>query len=259
MTSNQNITSTVMGGGPRVLSAWDNVADPRQDFHSFWYLNHTFRVLEHLASLNLDLRNKKILEVSAGIGDFTTFFLDRGCTVSATDSRPQNLAMMKWRFENDKRVKIHFLDMEYPGTSDLPPKEKYDIVFNYGLLYHLANPQQSIEFLVPFAKDMFMLETCVSPGTDEAINLVKEEKAHFSQAMHGTGCRPTRPWIYNQLKRYFPHVYMPKTQPNWKNFPIDWEAKDTGGPLTRAIFIATRAPLNNPLLAEEIPMKQERH
>ena len=33
------------------------------------------------------------------------------------------------------------------------------MVFNYGLLYHLANPKESIEFLVPFAKDLFMLET----------------------------------------------------------------------------------------------------
>lgn len=257
MSSHQSITP--LSGGPRKPSPWDNNTDPRQDFHSFWYLNHTFRVLEHLASMNLDLRNKNVLEVSAGIGDFTTFFLDRGCTVHATDSRAPNLAMMKWRFEKEPRVKTFFLDMEYPGTSDLPRGEKYDVVFNYGLLYHLANPKESIEFLVPFAKDLFLLETCVSPGNEEAINLVKEEKVYFSQAMHGTGCRPTRPWIFNQLKRHFPHVYMPTTQPNWKNHPIDWENKSAWSDLTRAIFVASRSPLDNPLLVPEVPMKQTRH
>lgn len=264
MQNFQTFTTTTGGpmraGGMQPMAAWDNQRDPRSDFHSWWYLRHTFRVMEHLASLNLPLNNKRILEISAGIGDLTTFFMDRGCTIDATDSRPENLAMLKWRFEKEmEKLRFFFLDLEHPATSNLPRTERYDIVFNFGVLYHLANPKESLEYLAPFAKEMFLLETCVSMGSEEAINLVKEEKAHFSQAMHGTGCRPTRPWIYNQMKRHFPHVYMPKTQPNWKNFITDWEAKESGTPLTRSIFIGSHKPLDNPLLVEGIPMQQTKH
>ena len=39
----------------------------------------------HLASLGLDLANKRVLEVGAGIGLHTPFFRERGCEVTVTD------------------------------------------------------------------------------------------------------------------------------------------------------------------------------
>lgn len=40
-------------------------------FHSIFYLRHNARRQEHLATLGLDLGNKSVLEVGAGIGDHT--------------------------------------------------------------------------------------------------------------------------------------------------------------------------------------------
>ena len=37
--------------------------------------------LDHLASLNLDISEKSVLEVGAGIGLLTGFFEDRGCSI----------------------------------------------------------------------------------------------------------------------------------------------------------------------------------
>lgn len=54
-------------------------------FHSIFYLRHNARRQEHLATLGLDLGNKSVLEVGAGIGDHTQFFLDRGCKVLCTE------------------------------------------------------------------------------------------------------------------------------------------------------------------------------
>jgi len=52
---------------------------------------------------------------------------------------------------------------------------------------------------------------------------------------------------------------MPTTQPNFANFTTDWTVKEPPTPLTRAIFIASRTPLNNPLLVESVPSRQTRH
>jgi len=60
---------------------------PKGDaFLSYHYQRHNQRRLEHLASLGLDIAGCTVLEVGAGIGDHTSFFLDRGCEVVTSDS-----------------------------------------------------------------------------------------------------------------------------------------------------------------------------
>jgi hypothetical protein len=241
---------------PSPVPAAPTFADPRDDFHSFAYLRHTFRVMEHLASLNLDLRNRRILEISAGIGDLTTFFLDRGCTITATDVRPENLRLMQSRFAAERAVTINQLNLDPPPP---PSNERFDAVFFFGVLYHLSTPAEAIAYLAPMATDLFLLESCVSLGTHEAINPVAEPAHVPSQAASGGGCRPTRPWIFSELKKHFPYVYMPTTQPNFANFITDWTIPTPTTPYTRAIFIGSRKPLSNPLLVDHVPMTQTRH
>src|SRR5882762_5851252 len=71
-------------------------------FHSLHYVRHNARRQEHLASLGLALQGRRVLEVGAGIGDHTTFFLDRGCSVLSVEPRLENCelyaAAMQERF-----------------------------------------------------------------------------------------------------------------------------------------------------------------
>ena len=59
-------------------------------FRSPWYQRHNQRRQEHLASLQLDLVGKSVLEVGAGVGDHTFYFLDRDCTVVSVEARREN-------------------------------------------------------------------------------------------------------------------------------------------------------------------------
>src|SRR5256885_5811027 len=72
-----------------------------RDFHGVNYLRHNARRQEHLASLGLQLSGRSVLELGAGIGDHTTFFLDRGCEVTSVEPRLENCqlyaALMKQR------------------------------------------------------------------------------------------------------------------------------------------------------------------
>jgi ubiquinone/menaquinone biosynthesis C-methylase UbiE len=226
--------------------------DPLNVFQSDEYLRHNQRRLEHLASLGLDLLGKTVLELGAGIGDHTSFFLDRSCEVVAAEGRPQNFEILRARYPDIETIQ---LDLETP---DLKINQQFDIVYCYGLLYHLQTPAQAIEFMARSCQKMLLLETCVSFGEEEAINLCKEVVDNPSQAISGNGCRPTRKWVYNQLKQHFEFLYMPITQPNHEQFPIDWTLSSSET-LVRSVFIASRQELNNLLLLEDIPLKQQRH
>jgi SAM-dependent methyltransferase len=225
---------------------------PTEAFLGDHYQRHNQRRLEHLATLALPLERRSVLEVGAGIGDHTNFFLDRDCRVVATEGREENLAILRRRHPD---IEVRPLDVE-----DLDPAEKrvFDIVYCYGLLYHLSRPSQAIAYMAQRCGDLLLLETGVSFGDHEAINPVLEPAHNPTQSLTGKGCRPTRPWLYRELRKHFDHVYMPLTQPYQEEFPLDWVTPDKSGRLARAIFIASRSPLANTLLMEGIPARQVR-
>ncbi|MCI0471576.1 MAG: class I SAM-dependent methyltransferase, partial [Candidatus Aminicenantes bacterium] len=227
-------------------------SNPALQFHSDKYLHHNRKRFEHLDSLNIDFSGKKVLEVGAGIGDQTDYLLAKGCSqVLVTEVRPENLAILRDKFAGEPRVQVNRLDMEAPEEIG----EKFDICYCFGLLYHLANPEPALEFLSRHTEEMLLLETCVSYQHEDGINLCNEDAGSFSQSVSGKGCRPGRKWIFAQLKKYFDFVYMPITQPDHEQFPTDWTLPEYNLPYARAIFIASRKKLNNPLLIEDIPLR----
>ncbi|MDA9490371.1 hypothetical protein XI08_14955 [Bradyrhizobium sp. CCBAU 11361] len=209
------------------------------------YQRHNRRRQEHLASLMLPIAGRTVLELGAGIGDHTSFFLDRGCEVTATDAREPNLAHLRARFP---KVTARMVDVERDLPADLPA---HDIVYAYGILYHLSDPLSALTRIASLTKDMLLLETCVSFGAEETINTVPEDVNDPTQAANGLGCRPTRLLLFNSLKRLFPYVYVPRTQPWHDEFPINWldRAPANATRLYRSIFVASRTPLKSAMLA----------
>jgi len=223
-------------------------------FASHHYQRHNQRRLEHLSGLGLPIAGKTVLEVGAGVGDHTGFFLDRGCCVASTEGRRENVELLRKRYS---WIHTSHLDLNAPDASGLP-QELYQIVYCYGLLYHLDRPAEAIAFLGRHCSEMLLLETCVSFGSGKHVNLCGEPASDATQSISGTGCRPTRDWVFGELRRHFPFVYMPVTQPWHEEFPVDWSTPDPKIPLSRAVFVAGKTPIVNPLLANDIPMLQRR-
>lgn len=210
------------------------------------YQRHNRRRQEHLATLGLPLGGRTVLEVGAGIGDHTSFFLDRGCSVTVSDAREDLLGHVRTRYPQVRTV-ILDLDSKGPDTG----LGVYDVVYAYGILYHLGQPARAIERLAALTGALLLVETCVSPGTGVDVGLLDENASDPTQAMHGTGCRPTRAWVMESLKRHFPHVYNTRSQPWHEEFPLDWSApaaSSTG--LYRSVFVASRSALTNDRLVE---------
>jgi SAM-dependent methyltransferase len=230
---------------------------PPEQFFRFFrspaYLRHNQRRLEHLVSLGLPLRNATVLEVGAGIGDHTSFFVDRDCKVTAVEARPENLRVLR---EIHSQVESLLLDLDDPDAAFCV---EFDIVYCYGLLYHLRNPADAIAYMAERCRRLLLLETCVSFGDGKLVNQCSEDANDPTQAFSGMGCRPTRDWVHSHLKEHFEYVYLPISQPNHEEFPIDWSQPENPNRLSRSVFVASRSRLSNDKLTEAIPVKQDRH
>lgn len=234
---------------------------PFRRFDPFW----TFRApdatsintarMAHLDSLGLDLEGCTVLEVGAGIGLLTDHLLQLGCRVLATDARPANVVEHRRRHP-DRRVEV--LDLDQVSPADIAALGHFDVVFCYGLLYHLARPGPALSALAGTA-DLLLLETCVTPGTGTAEHQVWEDRTTASQAIGGTGCRPTRPWVMETLRQLWGHAYVTRAQPDHPDFPLEWPDRPTPPPtrLTRSVFVASRRPLDLPSLSDRLEPVQQ--
>ena len=89
--------------------------------------------LHHLESFGLPLEGRSVLEVGAGVGKLTYFFEDLGCAVLAIDGRPENVA---------RNLREHpWRNVEVLDVTCQDPGGQFEIVFCYGLLYHVHNPR----------------------------------------------------------------------------------------------------------------------
>jgi hypothetical protein len=215
------------------------------------YQQHNVARLRHLESLDLPLSNKKVIEFGAGIGDFTFYYLIKNCDILPTEGRAALCEFIGKRFN----IECRLIDAEkdFEKIKALPYA---DIVHCYGLLYHISNPE---EFLTAISAkgEMLLLETCVSDDTrPEGIHLVSEDASDNTQALSGKGCRPSRSWIYKTLKKLYPYVYLPLTQPKHPDFPTDWsQPVDTTRQNIRAIFIASTKEIKSEKLTSELIKK----
>ncbi len=220
-----------------IRSGWGPETFRQQD-----YININNARLEHLESLNLPLDGKSVLDVGCGVGDLTQFFLNKNCEVVCVDGREENISVL--HSEHPKLI-AHIANVE---TDLLSKFGNFDIVFCYGLLYHLENPFIALHNMALVCKELLLLETIVCDHKLPILRIT-DESAAFSQALQGVGCRPSPSYVVLALNRSgFPYVYAPKKLPHHRDFQFEWKndlgSKRNGNNL-RCIFIASRIKLDN--------------
>lgn len=228
------------------------MAYPIEIFSSPHYVRHNQRRQEHLASLDLDLAGRQVLEVGAGVGDHTTFFVDRGCTMIVTEPQEQNLRVLRMRYPE---LDVRAVDLNHPGEP-IPA----DVVYCYGTLYHLSEAAAAIAWMAAAEPQLLLLETCVSAEPGEALYRVQEQPGRPEYAVSGEACRPTRAWVRAELEKHLPYAYCTTTQPWHEEFPLDWSDPSLRErTLIRSVFVGSASRLAQPQLTTEIPMQQVRH
>ncbi len=201
--------------------------------------------MTHLTSLQFSLKGKTILDVGCGVGHLAQFLFEQGGNVVCVDGREQNIISLRSRYPN---LTAHVIDIDIEPLSQLGT---FDIVFCYGLLYHLENPLAALCNIVTSCRQILLLETLVCDHNLPLLHLI-DEPLSPNQALRGLGCRPSPSYVAMALNRVgFPFVYAPKVSPKHRDFRFEWkndlEAWRNGHPL-RCIFIASHTELQNPHL-----------
>ena len=214
------------------------------------YTRHTARRLEHLASLRLPMENRSVLELGAGIGQHSQFFLDRDCTVVSVEPRPENCGYLRTSQSAERKPTV--LRATADEAVDLLEGKRFQIVYNYGLLYHLKDPVELLVKSAALCTDLYLLETAVSDLQRQESLVYVEDDEDPTNAVDGHCTLLSRTEILEALRQVLPFAYVPRTQPSHEQFLRDW----TDGqmrPLNRhrAIFVGSTAPLCSKMFSEE--------
>lgn len=166
------------------------------------YLELNRARLEHLAWMldKFDVKptGKTVVDLGAGIGDLAVWWEGRGALVTCLDAREDNVRYMEGR-----GLTAYVVDFDHPSYS---PFGKRNIVFAYGILYHLATPVHALEAWKSIADEMLLLETMIDPaGPFHA----EEDRSDPSQGVSGRGFRPSLDWIRSQFEDSLWQVIVP--------------------------------------------------
>jgi hypothetical protein len=120
------------------------------------------------------------------------------------------------------------LDLDTTGVDEVGD---YDLILAFGVLYHLAEPEQ---FLRSCGKgpQVLLLETAVCDAADRVIQRVSEAGGWRGQdqALGGRGCRPSPAWVeeicadagFDRIRDISSGLG------NWIIGTFDWEPRNTG-------------------------------
>lgn len=98
-------------------------------------------------------KGKKVLEIGCGLGVCSINFAKAGAEVTAIDLSQKSIDIAK---KNAEAVgvgdKINFFQGNAEELSSWLPKEKYDIVFSFGVIHHSPHPEKIIQEVKKYMK-----------------------------------------------------------------------------------------------------------
>jgi hypothetical protein len=158
-----------------------------------WFKTHyadwqerRFKIVEkelgsHFSTRELD--PLVVLELGAGHGEFSKILKAKGHQCHVAEARTDHLDFMR---------KLNF-DGYYQFDGDYPeiPIKSVDVLIHFGLLYHLANPLEHLDWcLQNIDFSIMFLETEVFNHPSPDIVFRMKERG-YDQAFNGIGGRPT--------------------------------------------------------------------
>ena len=202
---------------------------------------------DFLKKLNLDLCDKSVLETGCGgKGDITKCLLEYTNKITLNDSRKENILNLQENIGTNLEYNTCDLNTDCDG--------EFDVIISFGTLYHLDNPANAIKIMSESTRELMVISTC-SNGKDDGIRYVAEQGQN--QSSTGTGCRPGRSWVANELKKYFSYVYFTTGQPEFKDFNKDWTSQAATNN-ARFFIIGSNVNLDsNPKLTKNPPLIYE--
>ena len=162
---------------------------------------------------------KTVLELGCFTGEIGNAISTLGGKVTACDARLEHVETVRKHFPH-----INAFVLDCDGSFELP--QNYDIIINFGMLYHLNNVQDSILSLAGKCK-LLLLETEVCDSSNPDCILKQPEKG-LDQAFHGLGSRPSEKYIEKCLRLAdYDYKLIKDPQLNSGQHVYDWEINHT--------------------------------
>ncbi|HWZ99912.1 MAG TPA: class I SAM-dependent methyltransferase [Candidatus Dormibacteraeota bacterium] len=154
-----------------------------------------------LSQLKEPLNLKTAIDIGCGLGYFSALLKSLAFDVTAVDGRQQNVEEASRR---NAGITFQRCDAQ---SSELLQLGKFDLVFCFGLLYHLENPFLTIRYLREMTGKLLLVEGVIYPGEDPIMGLVDEGKTE-DQGLNHVAFYPTESCLVKMLYRSgFSHVY----------------------------------------------------
>jgi SAM-dependent methyltransferase len=196
--------------------------------------------MAHLEELRLPLAGRSVLDVGSGIGRLLDPFVSADCDVTCIDGRESNIEVLRREYPGRRAFTV---DVETDALLELG---QFDIVFCYGLLYHLADPMHFIKRAAGICRELLLIETCIADAGEPLVKLVRDS-IDETQSLHGFGCRPSPNYVKLSLMLAgFEYVYVPLVPPDHPEFLFQHLGDGQylrDGRSMRQIFVSSRTPL----------------
>ncbi len=195
-------------------------------------------VVSHLLNeVKNPLALRTAIDVGCGLGYFSKLLASHGLEVTAVDGRQQNVEEAQARHPG---IQFRRFDAE---DSSLRSLGQFDLVFCFGLLYHLENPLLAVRHLHAMAKTLLLVEGVIFPGDEPIMGLVDEAQAD-DQGLNHFAFYPTEACLEKMLYRAgFSFVYRFEQMPEHPDYQ-----DEKGTPKVRTMLGASRAKLTSKLL-----------
>jgi 2-polyprenyl-3-methyl-5-hydroxy-6-metoxy-1,4-benzoquinol methylase len=203
---------------------YNGIADKHGLFHPAYAEWRVRRINKMLEIYGFDFfKGKKILELGAGHADIGAFFAEMGADVLCLDGRIQNINFA--RLKHRKISNLRFAEWNLEG--DFTHFGKFDLIIDFGLIYHLKDVEEHLRRCFRMSNDIIM-ETVVCDSTDPNTIFYCDEKSEINEeALEGTGSRPSPFYIERITKENnFEAVrfFTPDLNAGW--FYYDWKHKN---------------------------------
>jgi 2-polyprenyl-3-methyl-5-hydroxy-6-metoxy-1,4-benzoquinol methylase len=127
--------------------------------YDIWRLRRCNKILEIYGVEYF--KGKTILELGCGHGDIGAFFAELGAVVLCVDGRRQNVTFAKLKHRKIDNVRF----LQYDLENDFSELGKFDLIIDFGLIYHLRNIERHLAACFACAGEIVM-ETVVCDSTD---------------------------------------------------------------------------------------------
>ena len=190
-----------------------------------------------LPDLKRRLNLKTALDLGCGLGHYAEILYQHGLDVLAVDGRAENVEEARRRFPH---LKFQVADAQNPELAQLG---KFDLVFCFGLLYHLENPFRVVRSIAELSSKLTLIEGIVYPSPEPAMVLM-DENTGVDQGLNYMAFYPSEPCLVKMLRRSgLAHCYNPERMPAHPEYH-----QGSNGFRRRTVLAAAREPIESSLL-----------